>query len=312
MGRNQEFPYRLVGKGAAKSSSSSLGASDEIRLVSLAPDGLECIVGVGRSQISLNRVSFPEHEHPGCIELHFCLRGSLVFSAGGETFRCLPGDIFLTQPDMAHHLVERKRGQRHFWMMFRFPKRGDAPILGLDARESALLCRRLAAIRHCRFRGDERLRTLFQNIFDICEAEPRRGTLRTIRLKAVVLDLLLVVMDCAEREASKPEHANKRLLGIIEAIRADPARAASIGELAQAAALSESRFAFLFKLATGLPPHAFIMACRMEETKRRLRDTGDPIAKIASDMGFASARHLAVQFRQHCACSPRQFRAGAR
>ena len=80
-------------------------------------------------------------------------------------------------------------------------------------------------------------------------------------------------------------------------------------ELARGAALSESRFSFLFKESTGLPPNAFMASCRMEETKRRLRETRDPIAMIAREMGFASSRHLATQFKQFCGVTPRQFRS---
>ena len=47
----------------------------------------------------------------------------------------------------------------------------------------------------------------------------------------------------------------------------------------------------------------------MEETKRRLRETRDPIAMIAREMGFASSRHLATQFKQFCGVTPRQFRS---
>ena len=301
------FPYRVVGKDAASQSTSSLGASKELQLFSLAEDGLDCIAGVGRSQINFSRVNFPEHIHPRCFEVHYCLRGQLTFAADGREYRCMPSDVFLTQPDVPHRLVERKRGQRHYWLLFKFPKRRVESIPGLDEKESALMCRRLAAIRKRQFRGDERLKTLFRNLFAICESEPSGG-LRSIKLKATTLMILLVILDCAERTDRATGTVNKRMQDVIDEIRRNPAKAMSTEELAQKAALSESRFSVLFKKATGLPPHSFIVSCRMEEVKRLLRETGKPISAIADEMGFASPRHLAAQFQQFFGMAPRDFR----
>lgn len=303
-----EFPYRVVGVNVGRKSHSSLGLSSEINLFSLASDGLGCIVGVGRSNIALTRAKFPMHVHPGCMEIHYCLRGSLTFATDEGEFRCMPGEIFLTQPTTPHRLVERKRGQRHIWLLFKFPARREEPILGLAPHESALMCRRLAKIDRNLFPADPRLRSLFQNLFDTCDNDPR-GPFRTIKLKAFALMILLAILDCAERGATPQEPMNARLMEVIGAIRKNPAHMMSIEELAHRAALSESRFSFLFKQATGLPPHSFIVSCRMKETKRRLRETDDSISKIAYDMGFASPRHLAVQFRQFFDASPREFRA---
>lgn len=309
MNDKPEFPYAKAGRRRAGSSKSNLGASNEMHLFSLAQDGLECIAGVGQSHINFLRANFPMHVHPGCIEVHYCLRGSLTFATESGEFRCMPGDVFLTQPKVAHHLVERRRGQRHFWLLFKYPARRGTPVLGLSQKESDLLCRRLAAIDKCRFPADSRLKQLFQNLFAVCNTEPR-GAFRTIKLKSIALMILLVIIACAERGEAGEEHANRRLMDVIADIRRNPAQTASIDELARRAALSESRFSFLFKQATGLPPHAFIVSCRIEEARRRLRDTDDRIAKIARDLGFASPRHLTMQFRQHCDMSPRQFRDG--
>lgn len=311
MKRPPQFPYRaLTSEGEAKTSD-GLGASDELRLFSLAEDGIGCVAGIGRSRIDLSRARFPGHVHPHCTEIHYCLRGSLVFQAEGETYRCMPGHVFLTQPKDRHHLVERQRGQRHFWLLFKFPSRRDESVLDLPLDESRLLCSRLAGIRSRLFAADAALRDLFQEVFDICESEPR-GVFRTIVLKSLIMRILLVILRSAERGGRPPRSVNARLEEVIRGIRDNPTEKRTIEELARRAALSESRFTYLFKHATGLPPHAFMASCRLAEAKRRLGATDDPIAKIAQDTGFASSRHLATQFRQFNGISPRQFRARER
>jgi AraC-like DNA-binding protein len=221
----------------------------------------------------------------------------------------MPGHIFLTQPKDRHHLVERQRGQRHFWLLFKFPSRHDGPVLDLPAKESALLCRRLACIRRRLFPADASLRDLFQELFDLY-SEPR-DRFRTIELKSLILRILLVILRCAERDDAAQSSVNARIQEAIYAIRENPSEKWSIEELAHRAALSESRFSYLFKHATGLPPHAFMASCRIAEAKRRLGANHDPIAKIASDLGFASPRHLTAQFRQFCGTTPNSFRKAA-
>ena len=198
MKRQTQFPYRAVARDGAAKASDSLGASDELHLFSLAEDGIGCVAGIGRSRIDISRAQFPEHVHPHCLEIHYCLRGSLVFEAEGETYRSLPGHVFLTQPKDRHHLVERERGQRHFWLLFRFPSSHCDGVLDLPMKESRLLCSRLAGIRRRLFPGDASLRGLFQEVFDLCETEPR-GAFRTLELKVLVLRILLVLLRSAEQ-----------------------------------------------------------------------------------------------------------------
>ena len=304
-----EFPYRAVDGGDGEKMTCPLGHSDEMHLFSLAPDGIACVAGIGRSRINLSRAHFPQHVHPRCLEMHYCLRGSLVFHAEGRDYRCMPGHIFLTQPKDRHHLVERQRGQRHFWLLFKFPSRRDGPVLDLPAKESALLCHRLAGIRRRLFPADASLRDLFQELFDLY-SEPR-DRFRTIELKSLILRILLVILRCAESDDAAQYSVNTLIQETIYAIRENPSGKWSIEELAHRAALSESRFSYLFKHATGLPPHAFMASCRIAEAKRRLGATRDSIAKIASNLGFASPRHLTAQFRQFCGTTPNSFRKAA-
>lgn len=232
MKNSPQFPYRAIVHDGK--TSDSLGASNEICLFSLAEDGIGCIAGIGRSRIDLSRAQFPEHVHPRCMEIHYCLRGSLVFQAEGETYHCLPGHVFLTQPKDRHRLVERQRGQRHIWLLFRFPSSYKDTVLDLPTEESRLLCHRLAGIRCRLFPADAALRDLFQKVFDLCECEPR-GMFRTLVLKSLVLRILLVILRSAERDNRPLRSVNARLQDVIRDIREKPAVKRSIEELARRA-----------------------------------------------------------------------------
>ena len=79
--------------------------------------------------------------------------------------------------------------------------------------------------------------------------------------------------------------------------------------LAGRAGMSPFRFARLFKLATGLPPHRYILTKRVERAKAMLRTTMLTISEVAMLCGFASHSHFADIFRRIVGMSPGRFRS---
>ena len=74
------------------------------------------------------------------------------------------------------------------------------------------------------------------------------------------------------------------------------------------AGLSDSHFAHSFRASTGLPPHQFIRAMRIERAQQLLRETEQSIAAIAIDCGFKDASHFARVFKTTAGVSPKRFR----
>lgn len=82
----------------------------------------------------------------------------------------------------------------------------------------------------------------------------------------------------------------------------------SVEKLAYIAGLSEAHFARAFKQTTGLSPHRFIVERRLEQGKRLLADTEDPIAEIALACGFADQAHFSRQFSAAFGLAPSALR----
>ena len=72
--------------------------------------------------------------------------------------------------------------------------------------------------------------------------------------------------------------------------------------------LSEFHFARQFKRATGLAPHQFVIAQRVQRAKALIRDGRLPLAAVAASVGFASQSHLSHHFKRLVGCTPAEFR----
>jgi AraC family transcriptional regulator len=91
-------------------------------------------------------------------------------------------------------------------------------------------------------------------------------------------------------------------------IKAHLAQELSLAQLAAVGETSPAHFARLFKHATGLAPHQYVIACRMEQAKRLLAETDLPLSEIALEVGCTDHSHFSALFRVHVAMTPTAYR----
>jgi AraC family transcriptional regulator len=87
-----------------------------------------------------------------------------------------------------------------------------------------------------------------------------------------------------------------RLQQAIDYIHAHLDSCLSLVQIARSINISPTYFASLFKQATGISLHQYVIKQRVERAKLLLTTTDLPIASIASQVGFSSQSHL----NQHC------------
>jgi AraC family transcriptional regulator len=74
-----------------------------------------------------------------------------------------------------------------------------------------------------------------------------------------------------------------------------------------------SDFARLFKEATGLPPHQYVLARRVERTRQLLQGAGDlSLSEVAAHVGFSDQSQLSRHLKRLIGDTPGQFRIPAR
>ncbi|MGO4702012.1 helix-turn-helix domain-containing protein [Dyella sp. 2RAB6] len=98
-----------------------------------------------------------------------------------------------------------------------------------------------------------------------------------------------------------------RLRRVVEYIEAHLEQDLTLPELAAVAGYSLSHFKPLFRQATGLPAHRFVMERRVERARLRLLEGKLSLTAIAAEAGFAHAGHMARCVRRMLGASPAEI-----
>jgi AraC family transcriptional regulator len=113
-----------------------------------------------------------------------------------------------------------------------------------------------------------------------------------------------------ERDGALPQ---RKLRAVVEYIEEHLDAGPSLEQMAAVARLSAYHFARQFKAATGLPPHQYVIARRVERAKQLLQRGDDfSLAEVAAHAGFSDQSQFSRHFKHLVGVTPRQFRTPAR
>jgi AraC family transcriptional regulator len=105
----------------------------------------------------------------------------------------------------------------------------------------------------------------------------------------------------------------RKLRTVIEYIMENLGGSPTLEQMAAVVHLSPYHFARQFKAATGLPPHQYLIARRVERAQHLLRaDATLGLAEVALRAGFPDQSHFSFHFKRILGVTPRQFRISAR
>jgi AraC family transcriptional regulator len=102
--------------------------------------------------------------------------------------------------------------------------------------------------------------------------------------------------------------ARKHLNRAIELIHDSLERPLSLKEISEAANVSPYHFIRLFRKATGMSPHQYLLRQRLELARRLLIESQKPISEVASLAGFYDQSHLNYHFKRAFKMTPAAFR----
>ena len=102
-----------------------------------------------------------------------------------------------------------------------------------------------------------------------------------------------------------PPYALKRVL---EYIANSFQSQISLASLAQEAGYSRGHFLKMFRAATGVTPHQYVLKRRVDHARLLLKRREIGIVDIAADCGFSSQAHLTQVFGQHIGVTPAEYR----
>lgn len=116
----------------------------------------------------------------------------------------------------------------------------------------------------------------------------------------------------AERIAVPPPGVDARVRRAQALIAADPGAPHTVRSLAEAVALSPSRFAHLFAERTGESPMRSLRESRLRHAARLLEGTDLSVERVATASGFASPFHFSRLFHARFESPPGAYRAAHR
>ncbi|MBE9037465.1 AraC family transcriptional regulator [aff. Roholtiella sp. LEGE 12411] len=97
----------------------------------------------------------------------------------------------------------------------------------------------------------------------------------------------------------------RQLQQVIDYIHAHLEQNLGLAELATLIPMSPHYFSLLFKQATGMAPHKYVIHCRVERAKELLLKGEIAIAEIARLVGFASQSHLNFHCKRLLGVTPK-------
>lgn len=279
------------------------------RVVDLSPDGVDAIPVLGEHNYKYAGGGTVPHVHPGMIEIICCRRGAnLSFDSAGETVPFSPGTVFVAQPETPHFLRRYPKSLSTVWIWFSLPKSGES-VLGLSRAETDWLLSRLRNFP-VSFEATDSLKQSFRKLWKLYDTAPRGTIERSLLLRHTAVRLMLDLIESSS--AKKADASSARLDSLIDEMRRNPSHDYNLDAMAGRAAMSVAKLTSEFRRKTGLPPHAFLLFCRIAAAKELLGSTKKSIGAIADTLGFPSAQHFATLFRRETGRSPLEWRSDAK
>ena len=101
----------------------------------------------------------------------------------------------------------------------------------------------------------------------------------------------------------------RRLDRVLEYIAANLSQSLTLTEIAAIAGMSAYHFARLFKTSTGLSPHQYVLAQRIERAKHLLLGGKSSVIDVALESGFNDQSYFSKMFRKATGVPPMRYRS---
>lgn len=129
-------------------------------------------------------------------------------------------------------------------------------------------------------------------------------------LRACMIELVVCMLRSASRRDDEElVRADESLSRVIRYIQSHYAKPLRLAELARQSFFSKNYFAERFKRQTGMTVFQFIQQLRIDEARRRIRETEEPLARIAEEVGYADYKAFYIAFKKQTGFTPQAFRS---
>ena len=244
---------------------------------------------------------FAPHVHDGYV-IGMIMAGAQRYRYRGAEHLAGSGTLVLINPDELH---TGHKGSEDGWLYRAFYP-DSAQISSLLA-ELELPTRHLPAFGATLYR-DQDLVNGFCQLHRLLESPATALQQQTIWRELV---LSLLQRHAAVPDAGKPGKEHRAVSLAKELLLVQLAAPPSLEALAATVNLSPFHFARVFRRATGMPPHTWLMQQRIARARALLQSGCLPL-EVAMQLGFADQSHLSRQFKQVYGVGPGAYRSAKR
>lgn len=239
--------------------------------------------------------SFERHAHD-TYEFHYVVGGRGAFEVAGRTLSIGAGDFFYTRPRTTHRSVVAAAGDYllQYLVFVALDGPGDVDVAAdLECHFGEGIIRRLGSRHH----------GFFAELSRLCDtADPCLQRAAAFKFAGVLYEMM--------GDAPAMPHGHPTVERALEIMRGQVSEPFTLNGLVAALGIEKSYFIRLFKRRVGIPPMKYAMHLKMSAAAELLRSTGEPLATVASQVGFADPYHFSRCFKQWSGTAPGAFRLG--
>lgn len=258
---------------------------------------------LGRYRYRTPHTPLPPHRHHGMIEICYLHRGYQTYELEGRRYQLRGGDVLVTMPNEWHSTGPDPENRGVLYWLVLQPGRIRNSFLGLPQKDSATLGEALEHLPSRHFRAPRGCHAVLEAL--IAGAD-KAGALDVIARRCTLVGLLLDLVRASHGRAIRG--SEEWLAPVLRLMHDELAHPRQVPEFAEIAGLSVSHFKARFRDATGTAPAEYFLGLRIDEAKRRLRESSNSVTRIAMDLGFASSQSFATAFHRLAGCTPTAYR----
>jgi len=258
---------------------------------------------LGRYRYRTPHTPLPAHRHRGMIEICYLHRGHQHYELEGRRYDLRGGDVLVTMPGEWHSTGPDPENRGVLYWLILQPQAAGRRFLGLPQRDATTLTRALQQLPSRHFRAPRGCHAVLEAVI---AGAPKAGALEVIARRCTLVGLLLDLIRASQSRAIRG--SEEWLAPVLRLMHEQLDCNRQVPEFAAVAGLSVSHFKARFRDAIGTGPAEYFLGLRIEEAKRRLRATTEPITRVAMDLGFGSSQSFATAFHRLAGCPPTVYR----
>jgi AraC family transcriptional regulator, arabinose operon regulatory protein len=241
------------------------------------------------------------------IERRSCLGQDMLFCLAGAGFiQCAAGDFRVQRGELA-------------WIDGRYPH-GHHPDpqdpwellwLRFDTHDLPQLCAVLSIHKAPVFRhvNQRRIKAIFQRILEVMQHRPlAMEALLHAEMASLLAQLFRTRLNYAAQQVDFAHAFSPQLERAFTQMKLYAHRPWQVRDLARLAGMSAAHFFRRFKQATGSSPIDWLRRERINQAKRHLIETADPIRDIADRVGYSDPFYFSRDFKHITGHSPSEYR----